>query len=131
MNQTRKVKSPQRKMFDKAWKECSQFIRQRDKYICYTCGARCDKYTSDAGHFRHGKTKQTYFDEDNIHAQCIRCNKYLSGNLGIYGVKLVKELGEKRVEKIIQDSYPIKIWKLKELEEIYQYYKQKNVKIGI
>ena len=43
-----------------------------------------------AGHFIHNKLD---YDERNIHAQCVHCNKYLSGNLGRYANHLIKDYG--------------------------------------
>jgi len=75
---------------DNAWTIFSQYIRTRDKK-CFTCNGSPD----NAGHFFHNCLD---FDEENIHAQCVRCNKWLSGNLAIYSVNLLKLLGQKKFE---------------------------------
>lgn len=105
----RKVKNPTkvqernklRIWHKKAWDKMSEFVRKRDKGICYTCGkANWDEELGEftikgmqGGHFRHGVLD---FDPENIHCQCPQCNKWLSGNLAIYAVNLLNELGEKR-----------------------------------
>ena len=71
------------------------YIRLRDSLkttrslthcICYTCKRDIPFKEIQAGHFRHNKLD---FDENNLHAQCIRCNKYLSGNLVFYTLYLI------------------------------------------
>lgn len=125
LKRIRKNRSPKRKLFDKVWLKCSEYVRKRDKYICFTCGKRLDKYTSDAGHFRHGKTKPTFFNERQIRCQCVKCNHFLNGNLGIYGVRLVALLGQREVGEIIQESYQFKLWKTAELKELDIYFTNK------
>ena len=68
----------------KVWKVMSLYVRERDKYTCFTCGQT--KGIMNAGHFIHGKLD---YDEMNINCQCVSCNKWNHGNLGIYGVKLL------------------------------------------
>lgn len=121
----RRKRSPKDILFDKVWKKCSEYVRKRDNYICFTCDRQLDKDTSHAGHFRHGKTKPTFFDERQIRCQCVKCNKWLSGNLGIYGVKLSWLLGKKTINEIIQSSFQLKIWKAKELEKLDRYFDEK------
>jgi hypothetical protein len=88
----RRKRSPKAILFDRVWRKCSEYVRRRDQGVCYTCGDRKDWKYQDAGHFIHGKTKPTYFDTRQIKCQCQRCNHFLSGNLGVYGVKLAREL---------------------------------------
>ncbi len=109
-------------LFDKVWNKCSEYVRRRDKFVCFTCNKPLDKSTAQAGHFRHGKSKPTYFDERQIRCQCIGCNHFLSGNLGIYGVKLTKILGTETVEQIIAESYKTKHWRIVELNELNDYF---------
>ncbi len=49
----------------------------------------------NAGHyFAKEFYKSVRFDVDNIHGQCVRCNKYLSGNLIPYRENLLIKIGE-------------------------------------
>lgn len=81
----------------KAWDTFSVYIRLRDRR-CVSCDEKFwDTEKGEygikglqAGHFRHHKLD---FDEENINAQCERCNHYLSGNLAPYSVYLVNKLG--------------------------------------
>lgn len=89
------------KIKDKAWNIWSIYIRKRDKGICYTCGARhWDEELGEwsikgfnAGHFKHGVLD---FDEENIHCQCIRCNRWNHGELDLYAENLIRDMGLER-----------------------------------
>ncbi len=88
----------------KLWKIVSEYIRRRDKGICFTCG----RYYWDeelgennwkkmqAGHYRTGATcnKTLYFDERNIHCQCFNCNINLSGNWREYQKRMHMKYGK-------------------------------------
>ena len=67
MRKTRKNRPKWIRLRDRAWILCSEYIRKRDKGICFTCGEPGDQ----AGHFKHGKNCERYFDEYNIHCQCL------------------------------------------------------------
>jgi hypothetical protein len=73
---------------EKAWKAFSKYIRARDKrcVTCITGGAE------NAGHFHHNVLD---FDEENVNAQCVRCNKWLHGNLNVYSAYLLRKLGSR------------------------------------
>ena len=121
LSKVRKNRSPKAILFKKVWTKCAKFVVLRDGGICFTCG----EPGNQAGHFRHGKTKLTYFNEKQIRCQCVKCNFFLSGNLGIYGFKLTKLLGAKEVEQIINDSYKQKDWKMAELQKLEEYFTNK------
>jgi len=121
----RKVRSPKSILFDKVWDKCSEYVRRRDDGQCFTCPDKKDWKLQHAGHFRHGKTKATYFDDRQIRCQCIACNHFRNGNLGIYGVRLTAILGAKKVEQIITDSYKQKDWKMAELTNLHEYFLNK------
>lgn len=107
--------TPLPKLHKKAWGVFSKWIRKRDNNICFTCG----KEANQAGHYIHGDAVD--FVEENIHAQCVRCNMYLSGNLGIYGEKLVRSIGQDRIDEIrLQKN--TKKYTRDELEEIIRKY---------
>jgi len=77
----------------KLWKVFSDYIKKRDKNICFTCSRRCEGSGAHAGHFipKSVGGLALYFDEDNVHTQCFNCNINLSGNQYIYGIKLGEE----------------------------------------
>lgn len=89
-----KVKKPdKRKLHKKLWKLFSKFIRERDKYKCFTCGKIT--YPAQAGHYRTGATcrKYLFFDERNVNCQCYRCNINLSGNWREYQRRMIEKYG--------------------------------------
>lgn len=128
---------------DKSWylKECqkwfNKFIRLRDNGgACISCqnplrsDSRLKGHLYDAGHYRSvGACPELRFHEDNCHAQCVKCNRDLSGNSADYRIGLVAKIGVDRVEAIegknaaskytIDDLKELIVkykWKCKELE---------------
>lgn len=89
----RQKRSKREILKDKAWSVFSKFIRQRDKN-CVTCSTG---KAENAGHFWHGVLD---FDEMNIHGQCVRCNKYMSGNLAVYSTYLIEKYGLKAFDDL-------------------------------
>ena len=81
------------------------FIRKRDsKEFCICCQKGKPEQAGhfySAGHYNHLR-----FNEDNVHGCCIRCNYYLSGNLGEYRKHLEIKIGKKRLEYLdfLKDS---------------------------
>jgi len=68
----------------------SEFIRLRDAdnqgYCkCISCGEVGFWKEMDAGHFVSRDRKSTRYDPRNVHAQCLRCNRFRSGEQYIHG----------------------------------------------
>lgn len=67
------VKEKTSKLKKSLWQIFSRYIRHRDNWTCITCG----KYATGAGmHAGHYIPKsvggiELYFDEENVHAQCL------------------------------------------------------------
>lgn len=105
-----------------AVKVFNTYIRQRDKFRlhrkCYTCG----KEGTEAGHFIHNKNA-VKFDEINVNLQCGTCNRWQSGNLGEYAIRLIKEYGMPAVEALKKRAEQIHRFSRKELEDIIAKYK--------
>ena len=80
------------------------FIRKRDqlpngKWKCISCGKIIDK--CNAGHYCNTKHyEHLRYTEDNCHAQCIKCNLYLRGNIIEYRLNLINKIGENRLKKL-------------------------------
>lgn len=86
------------------WKVFSLYIRTRDKFICFTCGAELERRNSQAGHMipRAAGGLSLYFNEDNVHCQCYRCNINLGGNGAEYARRFILKYGQKSFDKIIK-----------------------------
>lgn len=83
---------------------------------CYTCGAIMHYKEADLGHYVH---KDCFnHEEDLLRVQCSRCNRYLSGNLGVFAENLIKEHGIKKFQKLISVRYSKKDYTYKELSAI-------------
>lgn len=118
-------------LLDSVKQVCHKYIRERDKgKPCISCGTPWhDEF--EAGHYFKSELHSiTRFDEDNIHGQCVRCNRMNEGNLSQYTVNLPKRIGQERWEylqeqvRIEKQSGPKK-WDREKLKEIRTYYREK------
>lgn len=96
------MKTKEKKLFDKAWKLMSQYIRLRDSdwrgYLeCCTCKKVIEAKKAHAGHYRH---RYLDFNEKNINGQCAGCNTYRSGELDKYTLFLIKKYGLGVIEEL-------------------------------
>ncbi|KAA0126469.1 NinG protein [Chryseobacterium sp. SN22] len=86
-------------------------IRRRDSvngyFICISCQELKPAKQMNAGHY-YPKEPLAYravkFDLDNIHGQCIRCNRHLSANLIPYRANLLQKIGERRLLQLEQKA---------------------------
>lgn len=104
----------------------NKYIRLRDDgKPCISCGSLPEQKlggTMDAGHYRsRGSAGHLRFNVFNIHAQCVKCNRYNSGNAVDYRISLIKKIGLDRVEKLENDNSPRKftIEYLKRVKKIF------------
>jgi hypothetical protein len=118
-------KSKRQKLFDKAWSMFSRYIRTRDKGICFTCGAKGEIKTTHAGHFTHGVSTPVYFDEHNVHCQCVKCNHFLDGNRAVYLRNIQKKYGIKEGDRLLKGADETHYYSIKELEAIIEDLKTK------
>ncbi len=128
----RKGKSEFSKAKEKAWKAFSLYIRTRDKFTCYTCGKNLKgSRTLHAGHFISRTHASVLFDEINVHAQCMYCNMFLSGNTGIYADNLIRDYGIDKFQDLLKRSRQIKQWKVYELETLADQYEYKLKQLSV
>lgn len=82
------------------------YVRVRDAgKPCISCGCLLPSGGVgggfDAGHYRtRGAAPHLAFNEDNVHGQCKRCNRYLAGNVASYRVGLIGRIGTGKVEAL-------------------------------
>lgn len=83
----------------------NEYVRLRDAHLpCISCDSTPndkDLMTGsrwDAGHYRSvGACPELRFEPLNIHRQCVKCNRNLSGNAVEYRIRLVLRIGAERV----------------------------------
>ena len=83
----------------------NEYVRLRDAHLpCISCDSTpndSDLMTGsrwDAGHYRSvGACPELRFEPLNIHRQCVKCNRNLSGNAVEYRIRLVLRIGAERV----------------------------------
>ncbi len=104
----------------------NKYIRARDRHKpCVSCGSMPgDKLggSFDAGHYRsRGSASHLRFNLLNIHKQCVKCNRFKSGNAVDYRIELIKRIGLDNVEKLENDNKPRKftIEYLKRVKNIF------------
>lgn len=81
------------------------YVRARDHdKPCISCGQwTYDRYGGgwDCGHYRSvGSAPFLRFNLWNAHKQCVKCNRYLSGNVAEYRKSLIKKIGIEKVEAL-------------------------------
>ena len=115
-----------------AQKEFNAWVRARDeKQPCISCGEPPPDFSQlhagrDAGHYRSiGSASHVRFNEDNCHAQCVRCNQYKSGNAVDYRIGLVNRIGLDAVEAL-ESINDVKKWTHDELRAIRATYSAKT-----
>jgi hypothetical protein len=115
------------KLKKKLWKVFSEYIRKRDKGVCYTCGRYATGSGYHAGHFISKSIcpVSLYFSEENTHGQCFRCNIHLSGNWPNYLDRMITEYGQERVDELLAQRHQTEKWTPADYEEKIEYYKQK------
>lgn len=105
------------KLRREADKYFSQYIRLRDNNICITCGG----VGNQAGHFMSRRYNATRYDEENVNAQCYRCNVLFYGEQYKYAQELELKYGRgtaNKLSKLAKQSHP---FKTEELQEIINY----------
>jgi len=97
----KKGKSTNSKMKKQLWDIFSQYIRQRDKGVCISCGKVDYWRKTDAGHYIPRTAGMSlYFDERNVNCQCTYCNGWMHGNLSKYAIALMKKYGKGILEEL-------------------------------
>lgn len=114
-------KAPVSKLKAKLWKVFSEYIRKRDKGICFTCGRKCEGSGYHAGHFIPKSVGGIvlYFHPENVNGQCAHCNIWLSGNQWEYG----QRLGPEKVQRLYALKGVIQKWDVARYEREINFYK--------
>jgi len=100
----------------------SDYIRQRDKGVCFTCGVKKDWKLQQCGHFIRRSSRNTRWDETNCHCQCVACNIFKGGNYPAYSLALINEYGAEIIEELNRRGNIIKKWSAEELKDLIKKY---------
>ena len=104
----------------KLWPLVAKLAKDGDNWTCFTCGAKGEGKFIHAGHFISRNHQSTYYDLRNIHAQCINCNFWKGGELGIYAQKLIKLLGIKGFDNLVETGQKQKRWELNQINKLIE-----------
>lgn len=110
----------------------NEYVRLRDARLsCISCGSQPDDNDLitgsrwDAGHYRSvGACPELRFEPLNIHRQCVKCNRNLSGNAVEYRIRLVLRIGADKVAWLEGPHEPRK-YTVEEIKAIKAEYRAK------
>jgi hypothetical protein len=111
----------------------NEYVRLRDAHLpCISCDSMPndnDLITGsrwDAGHYRSvGACPELRFEPLNIHRQCVKCNRNLSGNAVEYRIRLVQRIGAETVAWLEGPHEPRK-YTVEEIKTIKAEYRAKT-----
>jgi hypothetical protein len=109
---------------------CHKYIRLRDKdKPCISCGFPLGE-DYDAGHcYKAELFSNLKYDENNIHGQCIKCNRREEGNLSGYFANIENRIGKVEFANLQLKAKTYKKhsfkWCREDLENKIEYYKKK------
>ena len=123
LRQRKEKAKPRSKWLAEAQAAFNLWIRLRDKDLpCVSCG-RFHEGQWHAGHYMStGARPELRFDESNAQKQCAPCNTYLSGNLAMYRIELIRRIGLAEVERLEGPQVPRK-YTVDELRAIKEKYR--------
>jgi hypothetical protein len=114
----------------------NEYVRLRDAHLpCISCDSmpnNNDLMTGsrwDAGHYRSvGACPELRFEPLNIHRQCVKCNRNLSGNAVEYRIRLVQRIGAEKVAWI-EGPHAARKYTVEEIKAIKAEYRSKTRKL--
>lgn len=128
----KKKKTPKEKLWDLTYETFREYIRKRDTnfqgYATDPSDGKIYKAEDcDIGHWRHGKGKECYFWETNVHLQAKK-NNYFGGQLVLqrYTAFIIRKYGMKEYDRI--DKAKRISWTNDKLKEVLTHYQNKIIK---
>ena len=111
----------------------NEYVRLRDSHLpCISCDSMPNDHDLitgsrwDAGHYRSvGACPELRFEPLNIHRQCVKCNRNLSGNAVEYRIRLVVRIGAEKVAWI-EGPHPARKYTVEEIKAIKAEYRAKT-----
>ena len=111
----------------------NEYVRLRDADLpCISCDSTpsdSDLMTGsrwDSGHYRSvGSCPELRFELLNIHRQCVKCNRNLSGNAVEYRIRLLLRIGAEKVAWL-EGPHPVRKYTIEEIKAIKVEYRVKT-----
>jgi len=111
----------------------NEYVRLRDADLsCISCDSTPsdgDLMTGsrwDAGHYRSvGSSPELRFEPLNIHRQCVKCNRNLSGNAVEYRIRLVLRIGAAKLAWL-EGPHPARKYTIEDIKAIKAEYRAKT-----
>lgn len=111
----------------------NEYVRLRDAHLpCISCDSQPNDHDLmtgsrwDAGHYRSvGACPELRFEPLNIHRQCVKCNRNLSGNAVEYRIRLVLRIGADKVAWL-EGAHPARKYTVEEIKAIKAEYRAKT-----
>ena len=111
----------------------NEYVRMRDDQLsCISCDSMPNDHDLitgsrwDAGHYRSvGACPELRFEPLNIHRQCVKCNRNLSGNAVEYRIRLVLRIGADKVA-FLEGPHPARKYTVDEIKTIKADYRAKT-----
>lgn len=107
----------------------SRYIRLRDcpngQGRCITCGTPITPTTCDAGHYISRRITATRWNEANVHAQCVICNRHKYGCEEAYRESLIMMYGLPTVLALEAKKKAIVQLRDSDYDNLIKYYKEK------
>lgn len=98
-----------------AWEQNGEYWN-----YCYTSGKPYPVKLLQCGHFRSRVHSATRYDPDNARPQSFAENVWKRGNIAVYAIRLLDEIGETRMRAVVTKSQTIFKLTTPYLEEIIQ-----------
>lgn len=119
------AKKPSRaKLKKKLWKLLTPKIKERDGYVCQSCGAKVEGANAQGGHLIAKSVCGVVlcYMWFNLFCQCYRCNINAGGNSAILNLRVSKKLGynvAERLEKIRRETKNVQ-WNIQDLQQLIE-----------
>lgn len=124
-----------RTLKNKLWALFSQYIRRRHaddngNAACVTCGDVKHWKYQQAGHYvAKQKGLAVYFEERNVHVQCLACNVFKDGNPDQYALFMIKTYGPTILEELDSQRKQIRQIKRAEYMDLIADYQERLKKL--
>ena len=102
-----KKKTTPRKLQDKLWVVIKQIVLELYENDCYTCGSKnLQGANCQLGHMwaKASLSAHLKYDIRVLRIQCFRCNIHLGGQGAMFYARMLKEIGQKEMEKLVKEK---------------------------